>query len=97
MTKPARRGSEGGGGVPATEVQEGEGEVARELLRIDVVLVVSSARAKRGRSVTTTVRPSDGGGEDRRRGVLDCVSVREWRRAGQEASVGCSGAGGALD
>jgi hypothetical protein len=56
--------------------------MARRLLRIDVVLVVSLARAKRGRSVGTTVRPSGGGGKDRRRGVLGSVNARRWRRAG---------------
>jgi hypothetical protein len=63
-------------------MQEGDGKVARKLLRVDVVLVVSLARAKRGRSVRTMVRPSGGGGEDRRRGVLGGVNVRRWRRAG---------------
>jgi hypothetical protein len=29
-----------------------------------------------------TVRPSGGGGEDRRRGVLGGVNMRGWRRAG---------------
>jgi hypothetical protein len=51
-------------------VQEGDGKVARKLLRIDVVLVVSSVRTKRGRSAGTTVRPSGGGGQDCRRSVL---------------------------
>jgi hypothetical protein len=63
-------------------MQEGDGKVARKLLRIDVVLVLSLARAKRGRSVRMTVRPSGGGGEDRRRGILDDVNARGWRRAG---------------
>jgi hypothetical protein len=36
-----------GGGVPVAEVQEGGEEVARKLLRVDV-LVVSSVRSKRG-------------------------------------------------
>jgi hypothetical protein len=62
--------SQGGGGVPAVGVQEGDGKVARKLLRVDVVLVVSSVRAKRGRNVGTTVRPCGGGGQDCRRGVL---------------------------
>jgi hypothetical protein len=63
-------------------MQESDGKVARKLLRVDVVLVVSLARAKRGQSIGTTVRPSGGGGEDRRRGVLGGVSMRGWRRAG---------------
>jgi hypothetical protein len=62
--------SRSGGGVPAAGVQEGDRKVARKLLGIDVVLVVSSVRAKRGRSVGTMVRPSGGGGQDCRRGVL---------------------------
>jgi hypothetical protein len=33
-------------------MQEGDGKVARKLLRVDVVLVVSLVRAKRGQSVT---------------------------------------------
>jgi hypothetical protein len=40
--------SRGGGDVPMVRVQEGDGKVARKLLRVDVVLVVSSVRAKRG-------------------------------------------------
>jgi hypothetical protein len=44
--------------------------VARKLLRVDVVLLVSLARAKRGQTGGTMVRPSGGGGEDHRRSVL---------------------------
>jgi hypothetical protein len=62
--------SQGNGGVPAAGVQEGGEEVVRKLLRVDVVLVVSSVRAERGRSVTTMARPSGGGAQDCRRGVL---------------------------
>jgi hypothetical protein len=51
-------------------VQEDDGKVAKKLLRVDVVLVVSSVRAKRGRSIGTTVRPSGSGGQDCRRGIL---------------------------
>jgi hypothetical protein len=76
-----RRSSESGGGVPAARMQEGDRKVARKLLRVDVVLVVILARAKRGRSVGTTVRPSGGGGEDCQRSVLGVVSARGWRRA----------------
>jgi hypothetical protein len=43
-----RRSSESGGGVPAAGIQEGNRKVARKLLRVGVVLVVSLARAKRG-------------------------------------------------
>jgi hypothetical protein len=57
-------------------MHEGDGKVARKLLRVDVVLVVSLSRAKRGRSVGTMVSPSGGGGEDHRRGVLGDVNVR---------------------
>jgi hypothetical protein len=57
-------------GIPAAGVQEGDRKVARKLLRVDVVLVASSVRVKRGRSVGTTVRPSGGGGQDCWRGVL---------------------------
>jgi hypothetical protein len=52
----------GGGGVPVVGVQEGGEEVVWKLLRVDVVLVVSLVRARRGRSVRTTARPSSGGG-----------------------------------
>jgi hypothetical protein len=51
-------------------VLEGGEEVARKLPRVDVVLVVSSVRAKKGRSSGTTVRPSGGDGQNGRRGVL---------------------------
>jgi hypothetical protein len=60
----------GGGGVRTAGVQEGSEEVARKHLRVDVVLVMSSVRAERGRSVRTAARPSGGGGQDYRRGVL---------------------------
>jgi hypothetical protein len=62
--------SRGGSSVLAAGVQEGDGKVARKLPHVDVVLVVSSVRVKRGRSIRTMVRPSDGGGQDCRRGVL---------------------------
>jgi hypothetical protein len=65
--------SRGGGGVPAARVQEGGEAVARKLPRIDVVLVVSSVKAKRGRSGGTTVRPSSGNGQNSRRGVLVAI------------------------
>jgi hypothetical protein len=84
--------SRGGGGVLAAGVQEGGEEVAIKLPRVYVVLVVSSVRAKRGRSGLTTVTPNGGGEEDRRRSVLGSVSARGWRRTGCEASVECGGA-----
>jgi hypothetical protein len=77
-----RRSSESGGGISAVGMQEGDTKVARKLLRVDVVLVLSLARAKRGQSVRTTVRPSGSGGEDRRRGVLGGVNASGWTRAG---------------
>jgi hypothetical protein len=54
--------SRGGDSVPVAGVQEGGEEVARKLPRVDVVLVVSSMRAERGRSVGTMARLSGGGG-----------------------------------
>jgi hypothetical protein len=84
--------SRGGGGVPAARVQEGGDEVARKLPRIDVVLVVSLVRAKKGRSGGTTATPNGGGEENRRRGVLGGVSAKGWRRTSYGASVGCGGA-----
>jgi hypothetical protein len=62
--------SRGGRGVPAAGVQEGGEKVARKLPRVDVVLVVSSVRAKRGRSGGTMARLSGSGGQDGRHGVL---------------------------
>jgi hypothetical protein len=51
-------------------VQEGSEEVTRKLPRVDVVLVVSSVLAKRGRSGGTMVRPSGGGVQNGQRGIL---------------------------
>jgi hypothetical protein len=51
----------GGVGVPVAGVPEGGGEVARELLRDDVVLMVCLAGAKRQWIDGTTARPSGGG------------------------------------
>jgi hypothetical protein len=51
-------------------VREGGEEVARKLLRVDVVVVVSSVRAKRGWSGGMTARPSGGDGQNGRRNVL---------------------------
>jgi hypothetical protein len=44
--------------------------VARKLLRVDVVLVVSLVRSKRGRSGGTMVNSIGDGGQNGRRGVL---------------------------
>jgi hypothetical protein len=81
--------SRGGGGVPATGVQEGGEEVARKLPRIDVVLVVSSVRAKRGRSSGTTVT-LNGGGEECGRTDLNYTgsNTRVHSRGLQRASNG---------
>jgi hypothetical protein len=76
--------SQGGGGIPEAGVQEGSEEVARNLPCVDVVLVMSSVRAKRGWSGGTTVTQNGG--------ILGGVSARGWRRASCEASVGCGGA-----
>jgi hypothetical protein len=51
-------------------VQEGDEEVARKLPRVDVVLVVSSVRAKRRRSGGMTVKSIGGGGQNGQRRVL---------------------------
>jgi hypothetical protein len=59
-----------GGGVLVAGVQEGGEEVARKLLRVDVVLVVSLLRSKRGRSGGTTVKSIGDGGQNGRHGVL---------------------------
>jgi hypothetical protein len=67
-------------------VPECDVEVARKLLRVDVVVVVSSVRAKKRRSGGTTARPSGGttvrpsGGDGRahRRRGSGCVGAREW-------------------
>jgi hypothetical protein len=62
-----RRTGVGGGalrevdGVPVAGGQESGGEVARQLLRDDVVLVVCLAGAKRQWIDGTTARPSGGG------------------------------------
>jgi hypothetical protein len=50
------------GGVPVAGGQESGREVARQLPRDDVVLVVCLFGAERQRSGGTTARPSGGGG-----------------------------------
>jgi hypothetical protein len=87
----------GGGGVLVARVQEGGEEVARKLLRIDVVLGASSVRAERGaerRDNGEVKRRQWTGLPARRSGG---VSMSGWRRTGLRALVGCSGAGGARD
>jgi hypothetical protein len=51
----------GGDGVPMAGGQESGGEVARQLPRDDMVLVVCLAGAERRRSGRTMARPSGGG------------------------------------
>jgi hypothetical protein len=60
-TEVGRGAPRDGDGVPVAGVPEGGGEVARELLRNDVVLRVCLAGAKRQWIDGTTVRPSSGG------------------------------------
>jgi hypothetical protein len=54
-----RRGSEGGGGVPVTGVQEGKGELVRELRHGDVVLMVLLAREEKGWNFGSTRNRSE--------------------------------------
>jgi hypothetical protein len=61
------RGSEHGGSVSVAGVLENNGKVARKILRVDVVLVVSSMRAKRWRSGGMTMSRNGGGGRVHRR------------------------------
>jgi hypothetical protein len=44
--------------------------VARKLLQVDVVLVVSSVRSKRGRSGRTMMKSISDGGQNGRSGIL---------------------------
>jgi hypothetical protein len=73
-----RRGSEDGGGVPVVGVPESDGKVARKLLRVDVVRMVSSVRAKRWRSGGTTASRNGGGGRVHWRCGPGGVDAREW-------------------
>jgi hypothetical protein len=72
------RGSKDGGGVSVAGVLENNGEVASKLLRVDVVLVVSSVRAKRWRSGGTTASKNGGGERVHRRCGPGGVNAREW-------------------
>jgi hypothetical protein len=63
VTEPARQGSEGGGGVPATGVQEGEGESVRELRRGDVMLMLLLAREEKGWNFGSTRNRTAAGSE----------------------------------
>jgi hypothetical protein len=60
-----------GGGVPMAGGQESGGEVARQLPRDDVVLMVCLAGVERRRSGGTMARPSGGGRAHRRSGPVD--------------------------
>jgi hypothetical protein len=53
----------GGGGVSATGVQEGEGELVRELQRGDVVLMVLLARKEKGWNFGSTRNRTAAGSE----------------------------------
>jgi hypothetical protein len=61
--EPARRGSKGDDGVPVTGVQEGEGELVRELRRRDVVLMVLLAREEKGWNFGSTRNRTAAGSE----------------------------------
>jgi hypothetical protein len=56
-------------------VPEGSGEVAKKLLRDDMVLAVCLAGAERGWSAGTTARLSGGGARAHRRGGRGCVGA----------------------
>jgi hypothetical protein len=65
-------------GVPMAGGQESGGEVAIQLPRDDVVLVVCLARAERQRGGGTMARPSSGGTRAHRRGgLVDLVQESE--------------------
>jgi hypothetical protein len=89
-----RRGSKGGGCVPATGVQEGEGKLIRELRRGDVVLMALLAREEKGWNFGSTGNRTAAGSEIT--GPV-CWAARAGggRRAGQEGSMRCGSAGGA--
>jgi hypothetical protein len=92
--EPARQGFEGGGGVPATGVQEGEGELVRELQHGDVVLMMLLAREKKGWNFGST-RDKTAAGSKIAGAVFWAARAKRGRRAGQEGAVRCGGAGGA--
>jgi hypothetical protein len=77
--------------------QESGGEVARQLPRDDVVLMVCLSGAERRRSGGTTARPSGGGSSSSPAQWSRRSSARERNWAGLSASVGCGGAARALD
>jgi hypothetical protein len=98
-----RRIGAGGGaprgvvGVLVAGVPEGGGEVARELLRNDVVLMVHLAGAKRRWIDGATARPSGGASSRSSAQWSGRSGARERNWAGWGAPVGHGGAVGALD
>jgi hypothetical protein len=77
-----------GNGVPVAGVPEGSGEVARQLLRDDVVLVVCLAGTRRQWIAGTTARPSGGGSSSSQALWSGRSGARERNWAGWGAPVG---------
>jgi hypothetical protein len=80
------------GGVDAV-LKGGDGGAAK-LHEIKAKLLEVLVWLEKGRGKLSTVARSGGNGARRRRRSSG-TNMREWRRIGYEASVGCSGAGGA--
>jgi hypothetical protein len=89
--------SRDGDGVPIAGVSEGGREVARQLLRDDVVLVVCLARTRRQWIAGTTARPSGDGNSSSPSLWFGRSGAREQNWAGWGASVGGEDASKALD
>jgi hypothetical protein len=83
--------------VPVAGGQESGGEVARKLLRDDVVLVVCLAEAKRQWIAGTTARPSGGESSSSPAPWSGQSNAGEQNWVGLRASVGRDGAARALD
>jgi hypothetical protein len=62
-TQLAQRGSEGGGDVPMTRVQEGGRELVRKLRHGDVVLMVLLVREEKGWNLGSTRNKTAAGSE----------------------------------
>jgi hypothetical protein len=90
-------GPRDGVGIPVAGGQESGGQVARQLLRDDVVLVGCLARAKRWWIDRTTARPSGGGSSSSPVRWSGRSGARERNWAGSGARVGGGGASRALD
>jgi hypothetical protein len=75
-------------------VQEGEGELVRELRRGDVVLMVFLTREEKGWNFGST-RNRTAEGSEIAGAAFWAARVGGGRRAGQEGAVRCGGAGGA--